>query len=158
MWDNDTELDIQNNRIDRHATGSIVYLEKLYRSKFCLCPHGPVGSSRIADSIHYGCVPGKLHLHDFCCSLITHLFCEFNLLSSNRNSCPLSAVIMSNYYDLPFNEILDWRKFSVVVKESDLYQLKDILRNISQKDFVTLNQNLVKVISFSFWFLKISVS
>ncbi|XP_057737709.1 probable glycosyltransferase At5g03795 isoform X2 [Arachis stenosperma] len=111
VWDNDTELDIQNNRIDRHATGSIVYLEKLYRSKFCLCPHGPVGSSRIADSIHYGCVP----------------------------------VIMSNYYDLPFNEILDWRKFSVVVKESDLYQLKDILRNISEKDFVTLNQNLVKV-------------
>ncbi|XP_061370856.1 probable glycosyltransferase At5g03795 [Gastrolobium bilobum] len=111
MWDHDTELDIQNNRIDLRATGPIVYMEKLYKSKFCLCPHGPVGSSRIADSIHYGCVP----------------------------------VIMSNYYDLPFNDILDWRKFSVILKETDVYQLKGILRNISEKHFMTLNQNLVQV-------------
>ena len=53
---------------------------------------------------------------------------------------------MSNYYDLPFNDILDWRKFSIVVKETDVYQLKDILTNISEKHFMTLNQNLVKVL------------
>ncbi|XP_057431285.1 probable glycosyltransferase At5g03795 [Lotus japonicus] len=111
IWDNDTELDIQNNRVDLRATGSVVYMEKLYKSKFCLCPHGPVGSSRIADSIHYGCVP----------------------------------VIMSNYYDLPFNDILDWSKFSVILKETDVYKLKDILRSIPEKQFVALNQNLVKV-------------
>ncbi|XP_020221896.1 probable glycosyltransferase At5g03795 [Cajanus cajan] len=110
-WDNDTELDIQNSRVDLGATGQVVYMEKLYKSKFCLCPHGPIGSSRIADSIHYGCVP----------------------------------VIMSNYYDLPFNDILDWRKFSVILKETDVYLLKDILKSISEKHFMTLNQNLVKI-------------
>ncbi|XP_027338100.1 probable glycosyltransferase At5g03795 [Abrus precatorius] len=111
MWDNDTELDIQNNRIYPRATGPIVHMEKLYKSKFCLCPQGPVGSSRIADSIYYGCVP----------------------------------VIMSNYYDLPFNDILDWRKFSVILKETDVYLLKDILSSISEKHLMTLNQNLVKI-------------
>lgn len=57
----------------------------------------------------------------------------------------LSAVIMSNYYDLPFNDILDWKKFSVILKETDVYMLKDILRNISEQHLMTLNQNLVKV-------------
>lgn len=59
----------------------------------------------------------------------------------------LSTVIMSNYYDLPFNDILDWRKFSVILKETDVYRLKDILKSISAKHFMILNQNLVKVLS-----------
>lgn len=58
----------------------------------------------------------------------------------------LFAVILSNYYDLPFNDILDWRKFAVVLKESDVYQLKQILKNKSQDEFVALHNNLVKVI------------
>jgi len=54
-------------------------------------------------------------------------------------------VILSNYYDLPFNDILDWNKFSVVLKEKDVYQLKQILKNISDAEFVALHNNLVKV-------------
>ncbi|KAG4960618.1 hypothetical protein JHK87_037251 [Glycine soja] len=111
IWDNDTEIDIQNSRVDLRATGPVVYMEKLYKSKFCLCPHGPIGSSRIADSIHFGCVP----------------------------------VIMSKYYDLPFNDILDWTQFSIVLKETDVYQLKYTLRSISEKHFITLNHNIVKI-------------
>ncbi|RVW21771.1 putative glycosyltransferase [Vitis vinifera] len=58
IWENDTELDIKNNRINR-ATGHLVYQNKFYRTKFCICPGGSqVNSARIADSIHYGCVPG----------------------------------------------------------------------------------------------------
>ncbi|RDX91240.1 putative glycosyltransferase, partial [Mucuna pruriens] len=117
LWENDSELDIQNNRVDLRATGALVYMEKLYKSKFCLCPYGPIGSSRIADSIHYGCVP----------------------------------VIMSNYYDLPFKDILDWKKFSVIVKESDVHLLKDILRSTSEKKFMTLNQNVVKIQNHFKW-------
>ncbi|TKY71514.1 glycosyltransferase protein [Spatholobus suberectus] len=30
MWENDTELDIQNNRVDLRPTGPVVYMEKLY--------------------------------------------------------------------------------------------------------------------------------
>ena len=59
MWENDTELDISNNRISR-ATGHLLYQKRFYRTKFCICPGGSqVNSARIADSIHYGCVPGK---------------------------------------------------------------------------------------------------
>ncbi|GAU23305.1 hypothetical protein TSUD_237590 [Trifolium subterraneum] len=57
VWENDTELDISNNRISR-ATGHLVYQKRFYRSKFCICPGGSqVNSARIADSIHYGCIP-----------------------------------------------------------------------------------------------------
>ena len=59
VWENDTELDISNNRINR-ATGHLVYQKRFYRTKFCICPGGSqVNSARIADSIHYGCVPGE---------------------------------------------------------------------------------------------------
>ncbi|GER34515.1 exostosin family protein [Striga asiatica] len=111
VWENDTELDISNNRINR-ATGHLVYQKRFYRTKFCICPGGSqVNSARVADSIHYGCIP----------------------------------VILSNYYDLPFNDILNWHKFSVVLKEKDVYQLKQILKNITQEEFVMLHNNLVKV-------------
>ncbi|CAM8902198.1 unnamed protein product [Rhodiola kirilowii] len=111
IWENDTELDISNNRINR-ATGHLVYQKRFYRTKYCICPGGSqVNSARIADSIHYGCIP----------------------------------VILSDYYDLPFNDILDWRKFAVVLKEKDVYDLKNILKNISDSEFVTLHNNLVTI-------------
>ena len=59
-----------------------------------------------------------------------------------------SAVILSNYYDLPFNDILDWRKFAVVLRENDVYDLKQILKNISHEEFVSLHKDLVKVGAF----------
>ncbi|KAI3462145.1 hypothetical protein Pfo_018808 [Paulownia fortunei] len=117
VWENDTELDISNNRINR-ATGHLVYQKRFYRTKFCICPGGSqVNSARIADSIHYGCIP----------------------------------VILSNYYDLPFGDILNWHKFSVVLNEKDVYQLKQILKNITQEEFVTLHKNLVKVQKHFHW-------
>jgi len=61
VWENDTELDISSNRINR-ATGHLVYQKRFYGTKFCICPGGSqVNSARIADSIHYGCVPGKCY-------------------------------------------------------------------------------------------------
>ncbi|CAN1288430.1 Probable glycosyltransferase At5g03795, partial [Linum perenne] len=111
VWENDTELDISNNRISR-ATGHLVYQKRFYKSKFCICPGGSqVNSARITDSIHYGCVP----------------------------------VILSNYYDLPFNDIINWHKFAVVLKEKDVYNLKQILKDIPHEQFVELNRNVAKV-------------
>ncbi|OAY74476.1 putative glycosyltransferase [Ananas comosus] len=111
VWENDTELAISNNRISR-AIGELVYQKQFYRTKFCICPGGSqVNSARIADSIHYGCIP----------------------------------VILSNYYDLPFNDILDWRKFSIILKESDVYQLKSVLKSISNEEFIALHNSLVEV-------------
>ena len=54
-------------------------------------------------------------------------------------------MILSNYYDLPFNDILDWHKFAVVLKEHDVYRLKQILKDIADTEFVALHKNLVKV-------------
>ncbi|KAK9990937.1 hypothetical protein SO802_025922 [Lithocarpus litseifolius] len=111
VWQNDTELDISNNRINR-AIGPLIYQKRFYNTKFCICPGGSqVNSARIADSIHYGCVP----------------------------------VILSNHYDLPFNDILDWHKFAVILKEHDVYQLKQILKDIPDAEFVALHKNIVKV-------------
>ncbi|CAN6456921.1 unnamed protein product [Victoria cruziana] len=117
VWENDTELAVSNNRISR-ATGELVYQKRFYRTKFCICPGGSqVNSARIADSIHYGCVP----------------------------------VIISNYYDLPFNDVLDWRKFSLILKESDVYQLKPILKAVSHEEFISLHKQLIEVFHLHTW-------
>ncbi|RDX76916.1 putative glycosyltransferase, partial [Mucuna pruriens] len=72
---------------------------------------------------------------------------ELNI-SNNRSSRAVGHLIYQkrvNYYDLPFNDILDWNKFAVVLKESDVYQLKQILKNMSYDEFVALHNNLVQV-------------
>ena len=73
--------------------------------------------------------------------LFAWLFC------SNTNSSVL-LVILSDYYDLPFNDALDWRKFAVVLRERDVYQIKSILKSISQEEFVSLHKSLVQVCLF----------
>ena len=69
---------------------------------------------------------------------------------------PSLAVILSNYYDLPFNDILDWHKFSVILKEQDVYRLKQILKDIPDNKLVSLHKNLVKVepspLQLKMWF------
>ncbi|KAK1268829.1 putative glycosyltransferase [Acorus gramineus] len=110
VWENDTELAISNNRINR-AIGELVYQKRFYRTKFCICPGGSqVNSARITDSIHYGCIP----------------------------------VILSDYYDLPFNDILNWKKFSLILKENDVYQLKSILKAVTDEQFIGLHKGVVE--------------
>ena len=58
----------------------------------------------------------------------------------------LSAVIMSDYFDLPFNDILDWKKFSVILKESDVHGLKRVLLNIPDQEYQVLQTNTVMVL------------
>ncbi|MCO5579052.1 hypothetical protein L7F22_032904 [Adiantum nelumboides] len=111
LWENDTVLFINSNRISR-ATGELVYQKQFYRSKFCICPGGSqVNSARIADSIHYACVP----------------------------------VILSDYYDLPFNDILNWHKFSIILKEQDVVNLKTVLQAVTDHQYIALHRNLRQV-------------
>jgi hypothetical protein len=61
-WEKDPVLFITNNRISR-ADGEFVYQKQFLRSKFCICPAGSqVNSARIAEALHYGCVPCKFLL------------------------------------------------------------------------------------------------
>ncbi|XP_057992520.1 probable glycosyltransferase At5g03795 isoform X1 [Hevea brasiliensis] len=112
LWQNDNELNIQHNFINRAHKGHFKYQEKFYRSKFCMCPRGSsINGGRISLAIHYGCVP----------------------------------VILSDYLDLPFSDILNWQKFSVIVKEKDVNNLKKILQDIPDEEYRTLQKNTIKV-------------
>ena len=63
------------------------------------------------------------------------------------------SVILSNYYDLPFNDILDWKKFAVILKEKDVYQLKSILKSIPHEEFLALHKRLVEVCFYTIYAL-----
>lgn len=52
---------------------------------------------------------------------------------------------MEDYLDLPFNNILNWGKFSVVLRESDVYRLKGILYAKDFHDYRTMHSNLILV-------------
>ena len=60
----------------------------------------------------------------------------------------LSAVVLSNYLELPFNDILDWTQFAILVNENDVHQLKDI-RNEKRTE---LRDKLLKVNQCSYFF------
>ncbi|GAA0170777.1 glycosyltransferase [Lithospermum erythrorhizon] len=51
-------------------------------------------------------------------------------------------VIISNYYDLPFADVLDWNKFSLIVSHEDIANLKSILLSVSDQMYLRLFQNL----------------
>lgn len=55
-------------------------------------------------------------------------------------------VIIANYYDLPFADILNWKSFSVVVTTLDIPLLKKILKGIvSSGEYLMLQKNVLKV-------------
>ncbi|KAK8471431.1 hypothetical protein PHAVU_003G222300 [Phaseolus vulgaris] len=55
----------------------------------------------------------------------------------------------SNNFVLPFNEVLDWSAFSVVVAEKDIPRLKEILLSIPVRKYLTM-QNNVKMLQKHF--------
>ncbi|KAL0386323.1 UNVERIFIED_CONTAM: putative glycosyltransferase [Sesamum radiatum] len=54
-------------------------------------------------------------------------------------------VLISNYYDLPFANILDWSKFSIIVNQADVALLKHILTSVSEQTYLNLYRNLCMV-------------
>lgn len=52
-------------------------------------------------------------------------------------------VLISNHYDLPFANVLDWSKFSIIVSQGDIGLLKYILTSVvSQQMYMNLYKNL----------------
>lgn len=63
-------------------------------------------------------------------------------------------VIIANHYDLPFQDILDWRRFSIVVTTSDIPLLKKILLGVLSSDqYLILWNNLLNVRKYFQWHL-----
>ncbi|TKY55468.1 glycosyltransferase protein [Spatholobus suberectus] len=57
----------------------------------------------------------------------------------------------SNNFVLPFNEVLDWSAFSVVVTEKDIPRLKDILLSIPVRKYLTMQNNVKMVQKHFLW-------
>ncbi|KAL5058956.1 hypothetical protein RYX36_030560 [Vicia faba] len=55
-------------------------------------------------------------------------------------------VIIADYYDLPFVDVLNWKSFSVVVTALDIPFLKKILKGmVSSGEYLKLKKNVLKV-------------
>lgn len=52
---------------------------------------------------------------------------------------------MADFYDLPFNDILDWRKFSLVVREREYDNLKKILQAVTVQKYRMLHAGVRQV-------------
>ncbi|CAA0841455.1 Exostosin family protein [Striga hermonthica] len=62
-------------------------------------------------------------------------------------------VIIANHHDLPFQDILDWRNFSIVVATLDIPLLKKILKGINEKEYSILQNNVLKARKHFQWHL-----
>ncbi|KAK2965140.1 hypothetical protein RJ640_005303 [Escallonia rubra] len=51
-------------------------------------------------------------------------------------------VLISNYYDLPLANVLDWSKFSITIHEADVVFLKRILLAVPGPMYLSMYQNL----------------
>ena len=63
-------------------------------------------------------------------------------------------VIIANHYDLPFEDILNWKSFSLIVPTLDIPLLKRILKMLTFDEYLQLHQNLLKVRRHFQWHLK----
>jgi ACT domain-containing protein len=52
---------------------------------------------------------------------------------------------MADFYDLPFNDILNWRKFSLVLRERDYGILKKVLQGVTRKEYRILHAGVRQV-------------
>lgn len=54
-------------------------------------------------------------------------------------------VVIANYYDLPFADILNWESFSINVATLDIPLLKRILKGFSSEEYLMFQRNVLKV-------------
>ncbi|KAM6553340.1 hypothetical protein CsatB_014102 [Cannabis sativa] len=54
-------------------------------------------------------------------------------------------VILSNNYSLPFNDVLDWSKFSIQIPISKIPEIKNILNDIPNEEYLRLYNNVSQV-------------
>ncbi|XP_068635408.1 probable glycosyltransferase At5g03795 isoform X2 [Aristolochia californica] len=60
-------------------------------------------------------------------------------------------IVIANHYDLPFQDILNWKSFSLVVPTLDIPLLKRILQQVSSEEYERLQRNVMKVRKHFMW-------
>ncbi|CAL9779438.1 unnamed protein product [Musa acuminata subsp. burmannicoides] len=63
-------------------------------------------------------------------------------------------VVIADNFVLPFEQVLDWSAFSVVVAEKEIPKLKDILLGISLGKYTTMQMNVKKLQKHFLWNVK----
>ncbi|KAI4344187.1 hypothetical protein L6164_011441 [Bauhinia variegata] len=54
-------------------------------------------------------------------------------------------VIVSDYYELPFSDVLDWTKFSIVIPSKRIPEIKTLLKDVSETKYLKLYKRVIKV-------------
>ncbi|KAL6559097.1 hypothetical protein OROHE_006466 [Orobanche hederae] len=54
-------------------------------------------------------------------------------------------VILSDHYDLPYADIINWNSFSVVLSTMDIPMMKKILQEIGPSEYLRLQRNVMRV-------------
>ncbi|KAL6226274.1 hypothetical protein ACLB2K_000237 [Fragaria x ananassa] len=54
-------------------------------------------------------------------------------------------MIISDNYTLPFNDVLDWSKFSMFIPSSRIPEIKTILKGVSDKQYMKMQRRVMKV-------------
>lgn len=54
-------------------------------------------------------------------------------------------VIISDHYNLPFSDVLDWSQFSVQIPVEKIPEIKTILRGISYDEYLKMQKGVMKV-------------
>lgn len=60
-------------------------------------------------------------------------------------------VIIANHYDLPFQDVLNWRSFAIIVATLDIPLLKKTLEAISMEEYMILRNNVLEVRKHFHW-------
>lgn len=63
---------------------------------------------------------------------------SFRFLESMKYGC--IPVLLSNGWDLPFKDLIDWSKFSLNIDERNLLQLPSIIEGISEQMILSMRQ------------------
>ncbi|KAK4438087.1 putative glycosyltransferase [Sesamum alatum] len=85
----------------------------------------------------------KLSMAKFCICPVGSRSTSNRIIMAIRYGCV--PVILADYFELPFNDVLDWTKFAVVLSEDDVYDLKYILKEKAGEEYRRLHSNLLKV-------------
>ncbi|KAJ8765403.1 hypothetical protein K2173_012100 [Erythroxylum novogranatense] len=54
-------------------------------------------------------------------------------------------VTISDYYELPFSDVLEWSKFSVQIPPAKIPEIKNILKGISQRRYLVMQKRVLQV-------------